>query len=346
MPGKGKKKKGGKRAAIAVPPTPNKVGVLDKVRKGMKTVAPLVGLFNPVAGAALGFLGKGDYQQVGNGIEKAAINTNSLVKPLTTNSIPFMHTSNEAMRVTRREFIGNIPVAVSTNDPAGQPAYVINPGDAVTFPWLHNLARNFQQWMPLGIVFHYRATCGVTSTVSPSLGVVRMATQYDVYQPLFGGDIARITNHFFSQTTSPFASTDHAVECAMEQTAIKPLWIRPEALLEHDDIKVDSGPVHLVEHRAATFDARLYDLGRLEFLNSGSPTGGAYVSGELWVTYDIILMKPRVQLTGGFTYQSTFTVPVETQDLTVRNEYTMALEDLELTVDPPPPEAPLEEKVE
>jgi len=345
MPGKKKTrnpkkgKKGGKRQVAAQPiqVQPVRESKLDKVRRGMKKISPIVGIFNPVAGAALSYLGKGDYVQSGNGVNNAGVMTNSLVKPLTTNSIPFMHVSNEGTRITRREFIRPIAVAVTGNDPAGKPAFVINPGDALTFPWLHNIARNYQQWMPLGIIFHYRATCGVTSTVSPSLGVVRMATQYDVYQPLFNEDVQRITNHFFAQTTSPFASTDHAVECALDQTAIKPLWIRPEARLQHDDIKVDSGPVHLVEHREATFDARLYDLGRLEFLNTGSPTGGAYTAGELWITYDIMLLKPRVQLTNGFTYGSDFIVPTEESTVTLRNEYTMAVEEIDLTVDPPPP---------
>jgi hypothetical protein len=42
------------------------------------------------------------------------------------------------------------------------------------------------------------------------------------------------------------------------------------------------------------YDARMYDHGRLELAVSGGGAGVVYVCGELWVTYDIILYKPRL----------------------------------------------------
>lgn len=274
------------------------------------------------------YKGFGDYEETG-----PEVHTNSLVKPLTTNSIPFMHTSNEAIRVTRREFIGIVPVLPSRTDVAAQIRRVLNPGDAQTFPWLHNLARNYTQWLPAGMVFEYRATCGTGIATTPNIGVVRMTTQYDVYQPIFGSDVVRMMNHFFTQTTSPFASTSHAIECAPEQTSIKPLFIRPEAVLQHRDVETKSGDITLIEHSDATFDARLYDLGRFEMNNSGGVA--SYEAGELWITYDIVLMKPRQQLTNGFTYDSDFVVADQSNTVTLRNEYTMALTDVEVIPDEP-----------
>lgn len=276
-------------------------------------------------------LGSGDYGEVKVGPAPADLAVNSLVKPLTAPDVPFMHNTNDWIRVTRREYIADIPVIVSPTDNAAQVRRTLNPGDAQTFPWLHNIARNYQQWLPLGMCFEYIPTCGTGIATTPNIGVIRAATQYDVYQPVFGADIRRILNHFFAVSGAPYEAITHCIECAPNQTPIRPLYIRPEAVLEHDDIEKKTGGVDLVLHRDATFDARLYDLGRFEMNNSGSVAN--YAGGQLWISYDIVLLKPRLELSGGFTYDSDFTVPLpDPPVLTLRNEIVMAVTDADASL--------------
>lgn len=279
--------------------------------------------------------GSGDYKLEPDPKE---ITVNSLVKPLAPGDLPRMHSSTDMTRVVRREFLGLIPVNNATDGPA-QVRFVINPGDATTFPWLHNVARNYAQWLPLGMAFEYKATCGTAVAATPNIGVIRCATQYDVYEPRFGADVGRMMNHFASSSCAPHTSLMHAVECAPEQTPIKPLFIRPEnpgggvAGVEHDDLEEKIPNATMTLHRDAAFDARLYDLGRFEMQNSGATA--LYVAGELWITYDIVLMKPRIQYTGGNKYDTNYEIPLpEPPTITLRPEYTMAVYDVDIVADP------------
>jgi hypothetical protein len=304
--------------ATSVPAAPpHRANFIDKVAGFAKSAAPYVG------GALKILSGMGDYNET-------KIGTNSLVRPLHDQAIPFMHSSNESIRVTRREFLGVIGMVPNPADTFAQFYRVLNPGDAATFPWLHNMARNYTQWVPCGIVFEYNATCGTGIATTPNIGTIRMATQYDVYEPKFGSDFVRLNNHFFSSTGAPYISHSHAIECAPDHVSIKPLFIRPEHTLQHTDIATTVGALTLTTHADPSYDARLYDLGRFEMLNSGSVA--AYNAGELWITYDIILMKPRVQLTNGFTYVTDYTVPDQTATLTQIPEYNMAVYDVDLDV--------------
>lgn len=275
--------------------------------------------------------GSGDYKELTPAPADLAVN--SLVKPLTQPDVPFMHNTNDWIRITRREYLHDIGMVASPTDPFAQVRRVINPGDALTFPWLHNVARNYTQWLPLGMVFEYEPTCGTGIATTPNVGVIRMATQYDVYQPIFGADLGRILNHFFASSGAPYNAMTHCIECAPNQTPIRPLFIRPESVLQHRDVEKKTGGIDLVLHDDATFDARLYDLGRFEMCNSGSVAG--YTAGQLWVSYDIILLKPRIQLSGGFTYDSDFAVPIpDPPAITLRNEYTMAVTDVDASLLP------------
>jgi hypothetical protein len=270
-------------------------------------------------------LGQGDYKEV---VSPAPgdLNVNSLVKPLVQSDVPFMHNTNDWIRITRREYIGDVGMVPTATDNAAQPRHVLNPGDAGTFPWMHNIARNYKQWLPLGICFEYVPTCGTGIATTPNVGVIRMATQYDVYEPVFGADFPRILNHFFASSGAPYNAITHCIECAPNQTPIRPLFIRSEESLEHRDVEKKTGGIDLTLSEDATFDARLYDLGRFEMNNSGSVA--PYTAGQMWISYDIVLLKPKLAQRGGITYDSDFIVPLpDPPVLTLRNEVTVAVTD-------------------
>lgn len=66
----------------------------------------------------------------------------------------------------------------------------------------------------------------------------------------------------------------HWIECSRKQNPLGELWVR-------------SGPV------PNNADQRLYDLGLFQIATSGQQTPGGQL-GELWVSYEIELLKPRI----------------------------------------------------
>lgn len=109
-----------------------------------------------------------------------------------------------------------------------------------------------------------------------SLGAVVMATEYNAAKPVFANKI-EMENYEFAQSSKPSISMAHPIECAPHQTPLTELYIRqPTTNLTGQDIKT-------------------YDMGNFQIASQGIPvTGSAQSLGELWVTYEIILYKPRV----------------------------------------------------
>jgi hypothetical protein len=279
--------------------------------------------------------GSGDYTI---GPPPQDVSANTLVKPLAAPQIPFMHSSEQGVRVTHREYIMDVSIGTAASPWTQQ--LVINPGDARMFPWLSQIARNYTQWIPMGVTFEMKSTVmpGVAS-VTPQYGTFTIATNYDVYAPLFNYDRVRMLNHFFASSGGPTDSQLHLIECAPDQTPLKVMFIRQANTYEAGEDRIQPGVItHL--SRADAYDARLYDLGRVEMLGINSPTAAStYVVGELWVSYDILLCKPQINSSAGYTYESNFTVAPITQSLTVRPEILHAVQDVLVELDP------VEEKV-
>lgn len=244
-----------------------------------------------------------------------------------------MHSSAQGIRITHREYISDMSIGTAASPFTSQ--FVINPGDTKIFPWLSQIARNFTQWVPCGMAFEMKSTVlhGINA-VNPQYGTFTMATNYDVYAAVFGNDRVRMLNHFFASSGGPIDNQLHLIECAPDQLAIKPLFIRQGNSLDdgfEEETKVATLPT-LTLHTAPTYDARLYDLGRLEVLGINAPvTAGTYVIGELWISYDIILLKPQIKSFEGATYESHYTVPLLSQTYTVYDEFNQAVTDVEAT---------------
>jgi hypothetical protein len=173
------------------------------------------------------------------------------------------------VRVQHREYIGDIPTGVGL----GQLISLrISPNNTTLFPWLYTISRNFEQWMPMGIVFEFVSTAGnAFSGGAANLGDVNMATLYDIRaEPL--NTKSEILNHFYSTSAATSQNLMHAIECSPGDTPVSPRYI--------------------THNTVAPGDARLSDLGILYILSQGSQS--EYTAGQLWVTYDIVLLKPRL----------------------------------------------------
>jgi len=224
------------------------------------------GLFGPT-GAAIGagagsllakITGFGDYRLRGNSI-------------MDKTTVPTFGTTAEGMRISHKEFVADVTGSVAFTNTALN----INPGNSRLFPFLSTIAQNFEQYKMEGLVFEYRPTSGMYAGTSntAALGSVQYATNYDVYDAPFASK-AEVDAYEFSSSTVPALAMLHPVECKPLTNSSERYYIR------------NGSPGTL------NGDARLYDMGLFQYSTKGQTS--PYVVGELWVTYDILLCKPKM----------------------------------------------------
>jgi hypothetical protein len=141
------------------------------------------------------------------------------------------------------------------------------------FPWLSQLATNYEQFSFKGLLFEYKTMSGnaLTST-NTALGTVILATQYNTNDTPFTSKI-EMEQYEFAQSVVPSCSIIHPVECAPSETVLSKLYI--------------SNPGSTVPG-----DPRFSNLGTFNLATSGMQA--AAVVGELWVTYHVTFLKPRL----------------------------------------------------
>lgn len=209
---------------------------------------------------------------------------------LETNGPPsVVNRSNKEFIVRHREYITDIySLAGSANTPSafGLLSFSINPGDATTFPWLSTIADKFEQYRIEGMVFEYKSLYSdAVVTQNGSIGSIVLATEYNAGAAAFTSKQA-MENYQFAQSCKPSCSVLHPIECARSQNVLSELYIRPATVPAGEDVKT-------------------YDFGDFQIASQGIPLGaaGAAVNlGELWVSYQIAFIKPKIP-TGSSTYK-------------------------------------------
>lgn len=211
------------------------------------------------------------------------------------------NTGHGEVIVRHREYIGDL---LASQAFAGT-AFPINPGLPTTFPWLSNVAAQFEEWEPRGMLFEYKTTSSdsvVSTNANASLGTVIMATEYNPLNGTFGNK-QQMENYEYAGSCKPSTSMLHQVECKGSENPLKKYYVRTGAV-------------------PATADQRFYDLGLFQIAASGMQSQGNAI-GELWVTYEIALRKPRIQIgqpaqAGGVTdHFQVFAAGVTTVDTTI-----------------------------
>lgn len=226
------------------------------------------------AGASLGSaLGNGIGYLTGSGDYK--VQTNACLVPGFKNG--------DSTVITHREYItdiksGSVPVGANSSS-FDITKFELNPGVSSSFPWLAAIAANYEEYDILGMVFAYVATSGESvASTNTALGTVILATAYDPTKPDFVNKQA-MENYSFATSSKPSVSQMHAVECAKIRTPVKQLYVRSGS---------NTGT-----------DLRWTDFGNFYIATVGCPAA-ATTLGELWVTYKIKLVKPRLPITVGF----------------------------------------------
>lgn len=232
-----------------------------------------------VVGNALGsVVGQGAQSLVKriSGFGDYNVTKNSLV--YNQDAVPEFSVNNErCTMITHREFIQDIrsgPTLSGSGTLFNSQTFRINPSIAETFPWLSSIADNYEQYVVQGMVFEYKTTSATAvSSTNTALGTVILATQYNSLSNDFTNK-QQMENYEFSQSGCPSQSILHPIECDPLQTQC-------------------GGIFNMYVPGSTSGDIRLYDIGRFTIATVGQQAANT-VLGELWVSYKICALKPRI----------------------------------------------------
>lgn len=228
-----------------------------------------------VAGARLArLMGHGDYVETNMGP------TATVPNPISTNSLmsgtPSMGTfdSKGGVRIQHREFIKDIfsgPVSSFSNQ-----SFVVNPGVASVFPFLAQIAANYEMYRFHGLTFEFVSATSPFGTTS--LGVWIMAMEYNAAAAAFTAK-PQMENSDYAMSSRLDSHGMYGVECAPLTSANIYYYVRSTV----NPVGAAGTPINLV------------DFGLFQFAQVPGITAGSNM-GELWVTYDIELIRPRLTI--------------------------------------------------
>nr|QKV51203.1 putative capsid protein [Crucivirus sp.] len=243
---------------------------------GQAVAGPIGGFLGEKAGGLAHYIGKifgaGDY------VASAGVKMNSITggdfQPQALN----FNSGKTSVRIRRREFLGDV-ISSATANTFQIKSYSINPGLAATFPWMSEVCGStFQQYRINGMVFEFRSmSADALNSTNTALGSVVMATDYDSADVAFTSK-QQMENSEFGVSCKPSSCMIHAIECAKGATSISEQYIRAFAIPTNTDIRV-------------------YDLGKFYIATTGCQ-GTSVNLGELWVSYDVTLIKAIDQVPG------------------------------------------------
>lgn len=179
------------------------------------------------------------------------------------------------------EFVTNVYATITSGaSPFNVESFSINAALAGTFPFLSQIAQNFELYEFQGLLFQYKPTSGeFGSNNSNALGKVILCTNYDPSAPLFVNAI-QMENYDYANSTKPSCGAIHGVECHPGQRSTTQLYTRTGV---------------------STKDPVFTDLGLFQIATEGIPSSVAQsvLIGELWVSYTVKLTRAKLYSTVG-----------------------------------------------
>jgi hypothetical protein len=230
---------------------------------------------NPVATRK--FFGKLGRKLIGRG-EYESTMSNELMAGSTSSPPVFQSAGDEAgaLLITHREYVGDIfaPEAASVSDFTVQ-SFPLNPGLEQTFPWLSQIAQNYEEYEMKQLVFEFVSTVQDINSSNGQVGTIITATQYNPSRPDFA-DKPAMAAYAHSVSGKSTDNQTHGVECD------------PKKLSGSEGKYVRANPVMFGE------DLKTYDHGRFQLATHNIPSAMASGTlGELYVQYTICLRKPK-----------------------------------------------------
>lgn len=248
-------------------------------KKNRKYIPRMIGA---AAGRALGY-GAGAGYEVGGRVSKAIgwgdYKVNQIVDSSQQNihhvSVVNTDLSGDII-YSNTEFVKNIYATITSgSSPFHVDRFDLNPALLSTFPFLSQIAQNFELYEFQGLLFQYKPTSGeFGSNNSNALGKVVLCTNYDPDAANFTSSIV-MENYDYACSTKPSSGCVHGVECKPSQRSVTQLYTRTG----------DS-----TKQRIFT------DLGSFQIASEGIPSSVAQdvLIGELWVTYTVKLSRAKL----------------------------------------------------
>ena len=173
------------------------------------------------------------------------------------------------------EFSGD-PLVPTTN--MSSDIVVINPGKAESFPWLSQIAANYEEYEIKQLMYCYKSKVSDNLTSSDGqVGSIIMFTEYNA------NDAMKKTKQQLLQaygTTNALINTSdvlHGVECDISK------------------LKGDGHKYVRTENLSTSIDKSDYDWAKLQVAVVDTPAQlSNQVVGELYVSYTVVLRKPRL----------------------------------------------------
>jgi hypothetical protein len=163
-------------------------------------------------------------------------------------------TGVDTITVRRREYIGD----VSGSTTFAVNSFSDNPGLPGTYPWLSDIAQNYEQYEVVS-----RAFCFETEAPTTATGAVILSYDYD---------------------TLDDAPVDKTAALLVKDSVRTAPWQSSRLILKTEDLR-RRGKLYVRSGSVASSDLKTYDLGKLSVSTQGQ--AGTTVIGELWFEYVI-----------------------------------------------------------
>lgn len=176
--------------------------------------------------------------------------------------------------ITYREYVCDIYGPENTS--FGNQVFPLNPGLEGTFPFLSQIAENYEEYEIKQLLFHFRSSIApIGASNTGQVGEVIMSTNYNASSEPYT-DKQTMLSAALSMSGRVTQNQNHGVECD------------PAKLSGTPGKYVRSGPIPQDE------DLKSYDHGLLNVAVAGIPS--EYTNqpvGQLWVAYTVVLRKPK-----------------------------------------------------
>ena len=160
--------------------------------------------------------------------------------------------------------------------------YALNPAIASTFPFLSQIAQNYDEYEFVQLIFHYRSTTtDIGNSTTGQCGTVILCTNYNAATAPFT-DKQSMLEYAHAHDCKLTEHMTHGVECDPAKSAMAPcLFTRANPVVINQDLKT-------------------YDKGVFQIAIANCPVAyNGFPVGELWVDYTVTLRKPKLFVTRG-----------------------------------------------
>lgn len=182
--------------------------------------------------------------------------------------------------ISYKEYVCDV---YGSSDPFSIFALPLNPGLPSSFPYLSQIAQNYEEYTLHQCMFTYKSNIApIGASGSGQVGEIIMGTNYNASQPVWQ-DKQSMLQSALTASSRASSSMLHGVECD------------PAKLSGAPGKYVRAGPVGHDE------DIKSYDHGLFQLAVTGIPA--SYINqplGQLWVSYTVSLRKPRAFTSKGF----------------------------------------------